>query len=93
MNPENQGDEPGTVLPATQRKDGTWRKEVKIRPGYKNLEEMPKYMAPKKRAVHNIQGIFLIFFYRKKKGRKILSKQKQDMKECQLELIQMNGDK
>jgi len=37
------------VLPSTQRKDGTWRKEIKIRPGYVNQDEVARYQNPKKR--------------------------------------------
>ena len=33
---------------ATQREDGTWRKPVKVRPGYVAPEMMKKYVAPHK---------------------------------------------
>lgn len=30
----------------TQRADGTWRKEIKIKPGYINPDNVKKYVAP-----------------------------------------------
>ncbi len=38
-----------TVIPGSIRADGSKRKDVKVRPGFKPLEERPKYILPPKR--------------------------------------------
>ncbi|KYQ93284.1 protein kinase [Tieghemostelium lacteum] len=37
------------VIPPTQRPDGTWRKEIKIKPGYTPPDQIKKYVVPMKR--------------------------------------------
>jgi partner of Y14 and mago protein len=35
-----------TIIPSTRRPDGTWRKEIRVRPGYVPMEEAGAYKAP-----------------------------------------------
>eukprot|EP01017_Pseudomicrothorax_dubius_P023303 TRINITY_DN2495_c0_g2_i1.p1 TRINITY_DN2495_c0_g2~~TRINITY_DN2495_c0_g2_i1.p1 ORF type:complete len:114 (+),score=26.31 TRINITY_DN2495_c0_g2_i1:149-490(+) len=42
-----------TILPATQRSDGTWRKPVKVRPGFVPKEEIQRYVPPFRREIED----------------------------------------
>ena len=42
---------------ASQRSDGTWRKEVKIKPGYRPPEEVPVYKAPFKKVIISTENV------------------------------------
>lgn len=43
-------------LPSTQRQDGSFRKPIKIKPGFIPKEEIPKYTIPIKKA-NNLQKV------------------------------------
>ena len=42
-------------LPSTKRPDGSYRKTIKVKPGYLPSEEIPRYLPPCKRNSVNSQ--------------------------------------
>lgn len=36
-----------TFIPSTKRADGSWRREIKVRPGYVPQDEVEAYKAPR----------------------------------------------
>ncbi|KAM3139334.1 hypothetical protein pb186bvf_008554 [Paramecium bursaria] len=44
-----QTEENSQIIKGTQRPDGTFRKDIKVKPGYKNDEMIKKYVIPQKR--------------------------------------------
>jgi len=46
---ENKTEIESMYFPSSQRPDGTFRKPIKIKPGYTPPEEIPRYVIPKKK--------------------------------------------
>ena len=52
-----EGNSQYTIIPASQRPDGTWRKEIRVKAGYVPPDEMDKYQSKGRQIASNSSGL------------------------------------